>query len=299
MTENKIDSFAKRLESHENFIKHHYVLQKLGIQCSVQELYDDYVEFCKKEQRTAFKKIEFGAKLKELGIEYYKTNGHNKYKISTEFLHELATTRHWIHEIDDYCEEQPTKEEQGTKENDELIQRCIQSEKELKALKNENEQLRLELEALKEAKKEAVVVRVIEDSDEEESEAPQQQIENNKLKKEIKELRVKLDKLRNVRAERNKYHELWFDNLSEKEQKQEEERWLKEQEKEKKEKGRKEHAKVNEDKPPTPPPAPTPVKSILSIIDDSDEEGEEEVETVKIKDNKIMSALECVCDFVD
>ena len=84
---------------------------------------------------------------------------------------------------------------------------------------------------MKEAKKEAVVVRVIEDSDEEESEAPQQQIENNKLKKEIKELRVKLDKLRNVRAERNKYHELWFDNLSEKEQKQEEERWLKEQEK--------------------------------------------------------------------
>ena len=94
MTENKIDSFAKRLESHENFIKHHYVLQKLGIQCSVQELYDDYVEFCKKEQRTYFKKIEFGAKLKELGIEYYKTNGHNKYKVSTEFLHELATTRH-------------------------------------------------------------------------------------------------------------------------------------------------------------------------------------------------------------
>jgi hypothetical protein len=227
MTENKIDSFAKRLESHENFIKHHYVLQKLGIQCSVQELYDDYVEFCKKEQRTAFKKIEFGAKLKELGIEYYKTNGHNKYKVSTEFLHELATTRHWIHEIDDYCEEQPNKEEQSSKENDELIQRCIQSEKELKALKDENEQLRLELEALKQAKKakkEAVVVRVIEESDEE-NEAPPQL--------------------------------------------------------------------------PLPAPTPTPVKSILSIIDDSDEEGEGEVETLKIKDNKIMSALECECEFVE
>jgi hypothetical protein len=232
MTDNKIDSFAKRLESHENFIKHHYVLQKLGIQCSVQELYDDYVEFCKKEQRTAFKKIEFGAKLKELGIEYYKTNGHNKYKVSTEFLHELATTRHWIHEIDDYFEDQPTKEEQGSKENDELIQRCIQSEKELKALKNENEQLRLELEALKKAKKEVVVVREIEDSDEE-SEAPPPPPPLPPLP------------------------------------------------------------------PPTPVPAPAPVKSILSLIDDSDEEGDGEVETVRIKDNKIMFALECVCDFVD
>jgi predicted P-loop ATPase len=74
MTDNKIDSFAKRLEAHENFIKHNYVLQKLGIKCTVQELYDEYVDFCKKEQRTPSKKIEFGAKLKELGIEYYKTN---------------------------------------------------------------------------------------------------------------------------------------------------------------------------------------------------------------------------------
>jgi hypothetical protein len=78
----------------------------------VQELHDEYVEFCKKEQRTPFKKIEFGSKLKELGIEYYKSNGHNKHKIPFEFLHELATTRHWIHEIDDFCQEQPTKEEQ-------------------------------------------------------------------------------------------------------------------------------------------------------------------------------------------
>jgi hypothetical protein len=102
MTNNKINSFAKRLESHENFIKHSYVLQKLGIKCSVQELHDEYTDFCKKEQRSALKKIEFGAKLKELGIEYYKSNGNNKYKVSIEFLQELATTRHWIHDIDDY-----------------------------------------------------------------------------------------------------------------------------------------------------------------------------------------------------
>jgi len=59
---------------------------------------------------------------KELGIEYYKTNGNNKYKVSTEFLHELATTRHWVHEIDNYSEEQPTKEEQGSTKDGKLIQ---------------------------------------------------------------------------------------------------------------------------------------------------------------------------------
>jgi hypothetical protein len=56
MTNNKISSFAKRLESHENFIKHHYVLQKLGIKASVQELYDEHVDFSKKEQRTPLRK---------------------------------------------------------------------------------------------------------------------------------------------------------------------------------------------------------------------------------------------------
>jgi hypothetical protein len=148
---------------------------------------------------------------------------------------------------------------------------------------------------LKQAKKE---VRVIEESDDEENNPPQPQIEHNKLNEEIKELREKLDKLRDIRAERNKYQELWFDTLSEKEQKQEEERWLKEQEKKKQEKERKEQkekAILSKDKPPAP------VKSIISIIDDSDEENDldEEVKTVRIKDNKIMKALESDCEFLD
>jgi hypothetical protein len=161
----------------------------------VQELFDEYVEYCKKEQRSSYKKIEFGSKLKELGIEYYKTAGNNKYKVSTEFLHELATTRHWVHEIDDYCEEQPTKEEQGSTQDDELIQKYTQSEKELKELKNENEQMRLELESLKQAKKEQTIVRVIEDSDNEDENPAQLQIEHDKLKKEFEALKKKFDSM--------------------------------------------------------------------------------------------------------
>ena len=43
--------------------------------------------------------------------------------------------------------------------------------------------------------------------------------------------------------------------------------------------------------------APAPVKSVLSIIDDSDDE--DEGPTIRIKDNKIIKAIECECDFLD
>jgi len=43
--------------------------------------------------------------------------------------------------------------------------------------------------------------------------------------------------------------------------------------------------------------APAPVKSVLSIIDDSDDE--DEGPTIKIKDHKIIKAIECECDFLD
>jgi hypothetical protein len=186
MTDNKVDSFAKRLESHENFIKHNYVLQKLGIKCSVQELHDEYTDFCKKEQRSALKKIEFGARLKELGIEYYKSNGNNKYKVSIEFLQELATTRHWIHDIDDYKSDKkapPTSngldDEIPCTEltDDDLIRRLKDKEEEVNDLNEQFEKMRLEFEAYKmqfpsEKISRTPFVRVIDESDDETDQLP-------------------------------------------------------------------------------------------------------------------------------
>jgi len=40
-----------------------------------------------------------------------------------------------------------------------------------------------------------------------------------------------------------------------------------------------------------------PVKTVLSIIDDSDDEDEGPI--IKIKDNKIIKAIECECDFLE
>ena len=62
-TKSKIDSYAKRLELHESFLKHNYILNKLDIKCTVQELYNEFVSYCKNEQRTPNKKIDFGTKL--------------------------------------------------------------------------------------------------------------------------------------------------------------------------------------------------------------------------------------------
>ena len=169
ITNSKINSFAKRLESHENFIKHNYILQKLSITCSVQELYDEFVMFCKNEQRTPFKKIEFGSKLKELGIEYYKSNGNNKYKVSFDALQEIATTRHWIHDIDDYCEGETKTIPTEPLQDNELLRKYIQSEKELNELKFDYEKMRLELDALKKEQKPKTADRFI-DSDSEDEE---------------------------------------------------------------------------------------------------------------------------------
>ena len=134
----------------------------------MQELYDEFVVFCKNEQRTPFKKIEFGSKLKELGIEYYKTNGNNKYKVSIEFLDELAKTRHWIHDIDDYCEDETKTVPTETLQDDELLRKYIQSEKELNELKLDYEKMRLELDALKKEQKPKTAVRFIDSDSEDE-----------------------------------------------------------------------------------------------------------------------------------
>ena len=183
-TKSKIDSYAKRLELHESFLKHNYILNKLEIKCTVQELYDEFLIYCKSEQRTPNKKIDFGTKLRELGIDYYKSCGNNKYKISYEQLQEIATTRHWIHDIDDYFEEEkPKKECQFVELDDSRVAEYTPSEgynelknnnskleKELIELKKQFESLKLENEKLKQQKPSFRIVDSDSDSDSEEEE---------------------------------------------------------------------------------------------------------------------------------
>ena len=53
-------------------------------------------------------KTDFTTKLSEIQINYYKSNGYNKYKISLEQLKLIADNNNWITEIDEYAEEEST-----------------------------------------------------------------------------------------------------------------------------------------------------------------------------------------------
>jgi len=81
ITQSKLDSFAKRLESHEVFLKNCYVMRRGDIKCTVGELHEEYESYCKANGSKHMTKIDFNKKLKELGIESYKSNSTNKFKV--------------------------------------------------------------------------------------------------------------------------------------------------------------------------------------------------------------------------
>ena len=102
MTNNKIDSINKRLDSVQQFLKDCYILLNLGINCSVQDLYDAYVVFCASNTKKPYNKIDFNKHLSTLNINHYKSNGQNKYKITCADLLAIANKKHWIHKLDEF-----------------------------------------------------------------------------------------------------------------------------------------------------------------------------------------------------
>ena len=102
MTQSKLDSFSKRLDSHESFLKQNYVLARAEIKCTVGELYIEYESYCKGHEIKKMTKIDLNKKLVELGIVSYKSNSSNKFKVSVETLNEIASDRKWIHSTDEY-----------------------------------------------------------------------------------------------------------------------------------------------------------------------------------------------------
>jgi hypothetical protein len=102
MTNNKLDAISKRLDSVYQFLKDNYILRRKDINMSVQELYDAYSESC--EDKKKYNKIDFNKQLKTININHYKSNGINKYKISSIDLLVIANKLNWIHELDEFDE---------------------------------------------------------------------------------------------------------------------------------------------------------------------------------------------------
>ncbi len=102
-TQNKMDSFAKRLDIVAKFLKEEYVLHRKGIdKILVGDMYNKFCIYCSKLNIKPKNKIDFNKSLKDLGIEYKKSNGNNYYVLSLDELNNISQKFKWVHELDEY-----------------------------------------------------------------------------------------------------------------------------------------------------------------------------------------------------
>ena len=186
-TQSKLDSYAKRMDSHENFLKYNYVLNRSELKTTLGELYEEYVAYCRGSGNPKpYTKIDFGKKLREIGIEPYKSNDKLKVKVSAKELAQIAKSRNWVHETDEYYDKESKKDKKGFPDpngldagipctelnNDDIIQKLKDKEDEVNDLNEQFEKMRLEFEAYKKQNpaldvRKKPVIRVIDESDEE------------------------------------------------------------------------------------------------------------------------------------
>jgi hypothetical protein len=86
-------------------------------------------------------KIKFTKRLDELKIKFFKSNDKNKYYVSLDDLNKIASSRHWIHELDEFSE---YKEKSDTCPDPDGLDFGIENH-----LEEENKKLKLELGEMK------------------------------------------------------------------------------------------------------------------------------------------------------
>lgn len=104
-TRNKLDAIADRLDSVYKFLKFEYILRRQGInRVKVDDLYENYKDYCGSD-KFKYTKTKFCQKLREIQVEYTKSNGDNYYFVTYDQLQKVADKRKWIHELDVYANE--------------------------------------------------------------------------------------------------------------------------------------------------------------------------------------------------
>ena len=139
LTNNKLHSLTKRLDSAYTFLKFKYVLPKNDLKLKPKELYDDYTRYCEVNRvQRMHNKSDFMIKLADVGINYKKTNGNNFYRFSHEELKAISDKQKWVHELD--------YEEINENANEVCDDENIDKDDEIKQLKDEVERLKKLLE---------------------------------------------------------------------------------------------------------------------------------------------------------
>ena len=106
ITKNKLYSISKRLDSVYLFLKDMYILQNQGVDSKLNDFYDEYKAFTISINKKSVQKTDFISRLSEIQINFYKSMGYNKYKVSSKMLKEIATKNNWINEFDEFEEKQ-------------------------------------------------------------------------------------------------------------------------------------------------------------------------------------------------
>ena len=101
MTQSKMDSLSKRLDSVYKYLKEQYILKNKQIDISAVDLYNDYKFYTTKPVA----KEDFHRKLNEIGINKTKHGTKIWYNIEHETLLNIGKTKNWINEIDEYNDE--------------------------------------------------------------------------------------------------------------------------------------------------------------------------------------------------
>lgn len=107
-TEGKLNAIADRLPNEYKFIKFDYIMYHNGINDSVMNVYRKFVSYCTENNVKYGSNIQFTARLREVGLDFKKTGGINKYVYTYDQLFELANKLRWIHELDEFKSKDPS-----------------------------------------------------------------------------------------------------------------------------------------------------------------------------------------------
>jgi len=98
MTQSKMDSLSKRLDSVYKFIKEQFILKNQPINHSAVDLYSDYKFMTAKPVA----KEDFHRKLAEIGIDKTKKGQKIWYTVEHQYLLNIGKTKNWINDVDEY-----------------------------------------------------------------------------------------------------------------------------------------------------------------------------------------------------
>jgi hypothetical protein len=117
ITQSKLDSLSKRLDSVYKFIKESFILTNEDINISCSELYNQY-KYNFEAGMKKYGREDFHKKMAEVGLIKTLKGKTNVYIFTHQELMAIADKKHWIHELDEYSSVGERSTEKVSEESD-------------------------------------------------------------------------------------------------------------------------------------------------------------------------------------